>query len=105
MTLLDQTETSTPLQALLDGRLLDLPDHLLDILPVGLYVCDGAGLIVRYNRAAANLWGARPRSVTRQFVTAAPIAFTIWTACMCRTPNVPWPMSSRPVRDCAIRRS
>jgi len=60
MTLIDQTEPSTPLQALLDRRLLDLPDHLFDILPVGVYVCDGAGLLVRYNRAAAELWGCSP---------------------------------------------
>jgi PAS domain S-box-containing protein len=61
MTLIDQTETSAPLQALLDGRLLVFPDHLLDILPVGVYVCDGAGLLVRYNRAAAELWGCSPK--------------------------------------------
>jgi PAS domain S-box-containing protein len=50
-----------PLQALLDERVLDVPDHLLDILPVGVYVCDRAGLIVRYNRAAAELWGCSPK--------------------------------------------
>ena len=61
MTLIDQTDGAAPLQALLDGRVLDLPDHLLDILPVGVYVCDGAGLIVRYNRAAADLWGCSPK--------------------------------------------
>jgi PAS domain S-box-containing protein len=60
MTLIDQTEPSMPLQALLDRRLLDLPDHLFDILPVGVYVCDRAGLLVRYNRAAAELWGCSP---------------------------------------------
>jgi PAS domain S-box-containing protein len=49
------------LQALLDERVLDLPDRLLDLLPVGVYVCDQAGLIVRYNRAAAELWGCSPR--------------------------------------------
>ena len=62
MTLIDQTEASTPLQALLDRRLLDMPDHLFDILPVGVYVCDGAGLLVRYNRAAAELWGCCPKA-------------------------------------------
>jgi PAS domain S-box-containing protein len=50
-----------PLQVLLDERVLDIPDHLLDLLPVGVYVCDGAGLIVRYNRAAAELWGCSPK--------------------------------------------
>src|SRR6202035_1147515 len=56
----DQLEAGVPLQALLDGRVLDLPDRLLDLLPVGVYVCDRAGLIVRYNRAAAQLWGCAP---------------------------------------------
>ena len=50
-----------PLQALLDERVLDVPDHLLDLLPVGVYVCDRAGLVVRYNRAAAELWGCAPK--------------------------------------------
>jgi PAS domain-containing protein len=52
---------SPPLQVLLDERVLDVPDHLLDLLPVGVYVCDRAGLIVRYNRAAAELWGCSPK--------------------------------------------
>jgi PAS domain S-box-containing protein len=46
---------------LLDERVLDISDHLLDLLPVGVYVCDRAGLIVRYNRAAAELWGCSPK--------------------------------------------
>ena len=32
----------------------------MDLLPVGVYVCDQDGLIVRYNRAAAELWGCSP---------------------------------------------
>jgi PAS domain S-box-containing protein len=54
--------TASPsLQVLLDERVLNVPDHLLDLLPVGVYVCDRAGLIVRYNRAAAELWGCSPK--------------------------------------------
>src|SRR5450755_2616201 len=49
------------LPVLLDERVLDVPDHLLDLLPVGVYVCDRAGLIVRYNRAASELWGCSPK--------------------------------------------
>jgi len=59
--LVDQIESATPSQGFLDERILDLPDRLLDILPVGVYVCDRAGLIVRYNRAAAELWGCSPK--------------------------------------------
>jgi PAS domain S-box-containing protein len=58
----DMGMAAPPLQAfLLDERVLDVPDHLLDLLPVGVYVCDRAGLIVRYNRAAAELWGCSPK--------------------------------------------
>ena len=54
-------DAAPQLQALLDERILDLPDRLLDLLPVGVYVCDQAGLIVRYNRVAAELWGCTPQ--------------------------------------------
>jgi PAS domain S-box-containing protein len=60
MSLIDKTDDATPFQAFLDERVLDLPDRLLDLLPVGVYVCDLAGHIVRYNRAAAALWGCSP---------------------------------------------
>ena len=56
-----QMQSATPFGVLLDERVLDLPDRLLDLLPVGVYVCDQAGLIVRYNRAAAKLWGCSPK--------------------------------------------
>lgn len=36
---------------------LDIPDHLLDSLPVGVYFCDRDGAIVRHNQAATELWG------------------------------------------------
>ena len=53
--------TSSAPEVFLDERVLDLPDHLLDLLPVGVYVCDRDGLIVRYNRCAAELWGCSPK--------------------------------------------
>ena len=59
--LVDLVESAAPLPVWLDERVLDLPDHLLDLLPVGVYVCDQAGLIVRYNHAAAALWGCSPK--------------------------------------------
>jgi PAS domain S-box-containing protein len=59
--LIDQMESPTPWPVLLDERVLDLPDRLLDLLPVGVYVCDQDGLIVRYNRAASELWGCSPK--------------------------------------------
>src|ERR1700737_4949704 len=57
----DQMVFATPLPVLLDEHVLDLPDQLLDLLPVGVYVCDQDGLIVRYNRAATELWGRSPK--------------------------------------------
>jgi len=60
-TRLSQIEPSTPLQDFLDERILNLPDRLLNLLPVGVYVCDRAGFVVRYNRAAAELWGQSPK--------------------------------------------
>jgi PAS domain S-box-containing protein len=56
-----QKQIRLPLSGLLDERVLDVPNHLLDLLPIGVYVCDRAGLIVRYNRAAAELWGCSPK--------------------------------------------
>ena len=57
----EPTDALLPLQAELDERVLELPDRLLDLLPAGIYVCDRAGLILRYNRAAAELWGCSPK--------------------------------------------
>ena len=57
----EQIAAAAPLQDLLDERGLDIPDRLLDLLPVGVYFCDRAGLVVRYNRAAAELWGCSPK--------------------------------------------
>lgn len=44
-----------------DHLLLGLPDDVFDLLPAAVYVCDAAGIIVRYNRRAAELWGRSPR--------------------------------------------
>lgn len=44
-----------------DQHDIDLPDRLLDLLPVAVYVCDQAGMILRYNRRAAEFWGRAPR--------------------------------------------
>jgi two-component sensor histidine kinase len=35
-------------------------DQLLDALPIGVYICDRDGLLVRYNERAAELWGRSP---------------------------------------------
>jgi PAS domain-containing protein len=34
-----------------------LTDSLFDLLPVAIYICDPDGLVLFYNRQAAELWG------------------------------------------------
>lgn len=41
---------------------LGLSTPLVELLPFGVYVCDAQGTIVRWNRAAARLWGRDPQS-------------------------------------------
>jgi PAS domain S-box-containing protein len=38
----------------------DAPFDFLDRLPIGVYLCDRDGLIVRFNRRAVELWGRAP---------------------------------------------
>jgi two-component system CheB/CheR fusion protein len=38
-----------------------MSDRLFDLLPVAIYVCDPDGLILFYNRRAAELWGRSPK--------------------------------------------
>ncbi|MBY0298210.1 MAG: PAS domain-containing protein [Methylobacterium sp.] len=37
-----------------------LDDQLLEVLPAAVYVCDLDGVVVRYNKKAAELWGRAP---------------------------------------------
>jgi PAS domain S-box-containing protein len=39
----------------------ELPARLFEQLPFAVYVCDRDGLVLRYNRRAAELWGRTPR--------------------------------------------
>ncbi|HEY1745630.1 MAG TPA: PAS domain-containing protein, partial [Xanthobacteraceae bacterium] len=38
----------------------ELPARLFEQLPFAVYVCDRDGLVLRYNRRAAELWGRSP---------------------------------------------
>jgi PAS domain S-box-containing protein len=40
---------------------LELPGPLFEQLPFAVYVCDRDGLVLRYNRRAAELWGRSPK--------------------------------------------
>jgi PAS domain S-box-containing protein len=45
-----------------DGeQAFELPPRLFEQLPFAVYVCDRDGLVLRYNRRAAELWGRSPR--------------------------------------------
>jgi PAS domain S-box-containing protein len=46
-------------------RFLDAPPGFLDMLPIGVYVCDQEGGLVQYNRRAAELWGRAPKADDR----------------------------------------
>jgi PAS domain S-box-containing protein len=39
----------------------ELPGRLFEQLPFAVYVCDRDGLVLRYNRRAAELWGRSPK--------------------------------------------
>jgi PAS domain S-box-containing protein len=39
---------------------LETWDELIERLPIAVYICDSDGVIVQYNREAADLWGRRP---------------------------------------------
>ena len=41
-------------------QFLARPEQFLEMMPFAGYACDQDGLIVHYNRQAAELWGRRP---------------------------------------------
>lgn len=43
------------------GLTINIDDTILELLPAAVYVCNADGVIVRYNRKAAELWGRSPR--------------------------------------------
>lgn len=49
----------------ISSSLLSIDDTILQLLPAAVYVCDAEGMIVRFNRKAAALWGSTPLSGDR----------------------------------------
>ncbi|HET7411449.1 MAG TPA: PAS domain S-box protein, partial [Pararhizobium sp.] len=43
------------------GGRLEVPREFLELIPVAVYICDRDGLILQYNRRAAELWGRSPK--------------------------------------------
>jgi PAS domain S-box-containing protein len=44
-----------------EEQAFELPARLFEQLPFAVYVCDRNGLVLRYNRRAAELWGRSPK--------------------------------------------
>jgi PAS domain S-box-containing protein len=44
-----------------EEQAFELPVRLFEQLPFAIYVCDRNGLVLRYNRRAAELWGRSPK--------------------------------------------
>jgi len=44
-----------------EEQVFELPARLFEQLPFAVYVCDREGLVLRYNRRAAELWGRSPK--------------------------------------------
>src|SRR3989442_15639091 len=58
---------SAPVISLAVQRALLSGDALVERLPIGIYTCDRDGLLVQYNRRAAELWGRCPVPGDMQF--------------------------------------
>src|SRR3984885_12009984 len=44
-----------------EQQAFEMPGQLFEQLPFAIYVCDRDGLVLRYNRRAAELWGRSPK--------------------------------------------
>jgi PAS domain S-box-containing protein len=44
-----------------EDKVFELPGRLFEQLPFAIYVCDREGLVLRFNRRAAELWGRSPK--------------------------------------------
>ena len=54
------TEHTTILSEILNTEHFQ-DNHVLDLLPIGVYVCDLSGQIISYNQKAVDLWGSSPK--------------------------------------------
>ena len=55
-----KAEKVVPLPGVQNRSMTLWGDQLFDSLPIGIYVCDRDGLLIRYNERAAQLWGRSP---------------------------------------------
>src|ERR1700751_4438814 len=83
----------------------ELPARLFEQLPFAVYVCNRDGLVLRYNRRAAELWGGRLSSAIPMNGFAVLIECSGPTAVGSCTMNAPWPTCCAPVFPCVNRKS
>ena len=57
---LDLRDDAAVIDLRADEHLFEVPARLFEQLPFAVYVCDRDGLVLRYNRRAAELWGRSP---------------------------------------------
>jgi PAS domain S-box-containing protein len=57
----DVNASSVALGFRVEEQAFELPARLFEQLPFAVYVCDRDGLVLRYNRRAAELWGRSPK--------------------------------------------
>ena len=55
-----EVERVTPVASLALERIVRSPAALVENLPIGIYTCDRDGVLVQFNRRAAELWGRAP---------------------------------------------
>jgi HWE histidine kinase/PAS fold len=53
--------TEVALEAGNEEHAFEMPGQLFEQLPFAIYVCDRDGLVLRYNRRTAELWGRSPK--------------------------------------------
>jgi PAS domain-containing protein len=81
---------------------LVIDDTILELLPTAVYVCSADGVVVRYNRKAAELWGRSPRpgDTNERFCGSSDP-----TAGPCRIRTAPWPRCCGPASRPGTSRS
>jgi PAS domain-containing protein len=55
-----------------EEQVFKLPARLFEHLPFAVYICDRDGLVLRYNRRAAELWGPKTRRSQRTVLRIVP---------------------------------
>jgi PAS domain-containing protein len=88
-----------------EEQVFELPGRLFEQLPFAVYVCDRNGLVLRYNRRAAELWGRSPKLGDPNERFCGSYRMFRPDGSLFRTINAPWQMCCAPASPCANRKS